>query len=306
MSRLPEFVRHHLDRGTPVREYAGELRAGRRGSLSVRLDDGRWYDFETGFSGGPFALVGHLAGTRSFEDTLRTVAAFVGGGVGPAPSRVRTAPRPGPRDTTAAARRLWNETRPIRGTAAAAYLESRGVGYIADAPSLRFHAALPHPTAPGRFPVLVSGVQDVQGRFLGVQRTYLDGPEKANVAPVRASLGRLSGGAVRLIEAAGERLLVGEGLETTAAAVRVLGWRGGAWATLGTCGLRAVRIPEHVTEVTIAADRDRRGGGQRAAAILARRLEGEGRRVRTNLPSLFAGDFADELEASSDARVNPD
>ena len=89
MSRLPEFVRHHLDRGTPVREYAGELRAGRRGSLSVRLDDGRWYDFETGFSGGPFALVGHLAGTRSFEDTLRTVAAFVGGGVGPAPSRVR-------------------------------------------------------------------------------------------------------------------------------------------------------------------------------------------------------------------------
>ena len=95
---------------------------------------------------------------------------------------------------------------------------------------------------------------------------------------------------MRLAESIGDRLLVGEGVETTAAAALVLDWRGGAWATLGTSGLRAVEIPECVREVTIAADRD--AGGLRAAA-LARRLEGEGRPVEIRAPC--RGDFADWL-----------
>ena len=156
-------------------------------------------------------------------------------------------------------------------------------------PALRFHAALSHPAAPGRFPALVAGAQDVRGRFLGIQRTYLDGPHKATVDPVRASLGSLARGAVRLREAHDGALLVGEGVESTAAAVRVLDWRSGAWATLGTSGLRAVVLPESVRRVVVAADRD--AGGLRAAAALAERLEAEGRRVTIEAPP--CGDFAD-------------
>ena len=76
---------------------------------------------------------------------------------------------------------------------------------------------------------------------------------------------------------------------STAAAVRVLDWPGGAWATLGTSGLRAVVLPESVRRVVIAADRD--AGGLRAAAALAERLESEGRRVTIEAPP--CGDFAD-------------
>ena len=229
-----------------------------------------------------------------------------GGGLSRPEPRSRSAPCPpsrtaagGRRDTRAAARRVWNATRPLAGTVGEAYLEARGVARVAGVPALRFHSALTHPTASGRFPCLVAGVQDAAGTFAGVQRAYLDPagePVKASVAPVRASLGSLRGGAVRLSEPRDGRLLLGEGIETTAAAALVLDWRGGAWATLGTSGLHAVELPSSAHHVMIAADRD--AGGLRAAAGLAKRLEGEGRTVEIRAP--LRGDFADWLnEATS-------
>ena len=146
------------------------------------------------------------------------------------------------------------------------------------------------PCAPGRFPCLVAGVQDAHGGFLGVQRTYLDaGAGKANVEPVKASLGSLAGGAVRLGEPEHGRLLVGEGIESTAAAMALFDAPG--WAALGTSGLRAIELPEYVIDVVIAADRD--AAGLRAAAALARKLEAEGRDVEIRRP--HKGDFNDAL-----------
>ena len=144
-------------------------------------------------------------------------------------------PIPGPDDADthrAAARRVWNATMPLAGTIAEIYLRHvRGVGHVAVAPALRFSPALSHPYAPGRFPCLVAGVQDVHGGFLDVQRIYLDregAPRKAAVEPVRASLGSLAGGAVRLAEPEpGRPLLVGEGIESTAAAMLISNLPGG-------------------------------------------------------------------------------
>ena len=213
------------------------------------------------------------------------------------PPESRPEPIPGPDDADArrkVARRVWKRTKPLQGTIAETYLRHvRRVGHVAGAPSLRFSAALSHPQAPGRYPCLVAGVQDVHGGFLGVQRIYLDregAPRKADVEPVRASLGSLAGGAVRLAEPEhGRPLLVGEGIESTAAAMLLFGLPG--WAALGTSGLRAIELPEHVIDVVIAADRD--AGGLRAAAALARRLEAEGRNVEIRRP--HKGDFNDVL-----------
>ena len=207
-------------------------------------------------------------------------------------------PIPGPDDADArrkVARRVWEATEPLPGTIAERYLRVRGVGHVAVAPALRSSAALSHPYAPGRFPCLVAGLQDVHGGFLGVQRTYLaaDGHDKANVEPDRASLGSLAGGAVRLAEPEpGRPLLVGEGIESTAAAMLLFDLPG--WATLGTSGLRNVELPEDVIDVVIAADRD--AAGLRAAAALARRLEAEGRNVEIRRP--HKGDFNDVLRES--------
>ena len=210
-------------------------------------------------------------------------------------SALAPAPSSKPRDTTAAARRVWNATKPLADTIAETYLRHvRGVGHVAVAPALRFSAALSHPYAPGRYPCLVAGVQDVHGGFLGVQRIYLDregAPRKADVEPVRACLGSVAGGAVRLAEPEHGRLLVGEGIESVAAAMALFDLPG--WAALGTAGMRSIELPEHVRDVVIAADRDANGAGQLAAADLAERLESEGRRVEIRAPC--TGDFADWL-----------
>ena len=200
------------------------------------------------------------------------------------------------------ARRVWNATRPLASTLAEKYIAARRVGHVASVPALRFHPALSHPTAPRRFPALVAGVQDADGGFLGIQRTYLrtDGSDKADVDPVRASLGNIRGGAVRLGEPVDGRLLLGEGIETTAAAVLVLDWNGSGWAALSTSGLKTVELPEHVRDVLIAADRDAKGGGQLAAAALAERLEAESRRVEIRMPP-FVGDWCDVLKLARDA-----
>ena len=105
------------------------------------------------------------------------------------------------------------------------------------------------------------------------------------------SLGKLTGGAVRLAEPADGVLLVGEGIESTAAAMQRLDLPG--WTALGTPALRALVVPEAVREVVIAADRD--APGLEAAAALAERLEAEGRRVTIVAPRA-GGDFADRRD----------
>lgn len=311
---MPDVARALLGEPNPRLSTARELRYGAHGSLAVHVGDphaGTFRDHEAGEGGGVLALVEHVrgGGRREAMAWLRDAGLLdsaggyradseLAGAVEPSKRRYRgdraPAPSSKPRDTTAAARRVWSATKPLPGTVAETYLHARGVGDVAGAPSLRFSAALSHPSAPERFPCLVAGVQDAHGGFLGVQRTYLDaaGAGKANVEPARASLGSLSGGAVRPAEPEHGRLLVGEGIESTAAAMLIFDLPG--WVALGTSGLRSIELPEHVRSVVIAADRDAGGEGQLAAAELAERLESEGREVEIELPP-FIGDWNDVL-----------
>ena len=301
--------------GEPDSRSHGEWRYGRRGSLAVHVAGGRagtWRDYEAGEGGRVLALVVRERG-GSKRDALAWLreSGFIGesgsgryradnelaGRDSPSKGRYRGDSAPArsswsskPRDTTAAARRVWKETRPLAGTIAERYLHARGVGHVAVAPSLRFSPALSHPQAPGCFPCLVARVQDVHGGFLAVHRIYLDREGgKANVDPVKANLGSIAGGAVRLAEPEHGRLLVGEGIESTAAAMALFDLPG--WAAIGTGGLTAIELPEHVIDVVIAADRD--AAGLKAAAALARRLEAEGRDVEIRRP--HKGDFNDAL-----------
>ena len=279
-----------------------ELRYGRRGSLAVHIAGpyaGRFRDHEAGQSGGVLDLVQRECGGDRCEAWAWLCAhGFLSGQSVPARQR-----HPGAvlthstgadlsRNNRAYAHQLWEEARPLRGTLAEAYLHGRGVA-VAGAQALRFHPRLRHPHPPyAFFPCLVACVQDCGGRFLGIQRTYLEGPHKASVQPVRASLGRLTtGGAVRLAEPANGVLLVGEGIESAAAAMQRLDLPG--WAALGTPGLRVLALPEAIRTVAIAADRD--APGLEAAAALAERLEAEGRRVTIVAPRA-GGDFADRRD----------
>ena len=315
---MPEVARALL--GEPARGGGREWRYGTHGSLAVHVAGeraGTWRDHEAGEGGGVLDLMVRERGGSKGEAVawLRDAGLLDGADGYPADNDLagRDAPSKGQyrrdsapvpssktRDTTAAARRVWKKTRPLAGTLAETYLHARGVGHVAVAPALRFSAALSHPQVPGRFPCLVAGVQDAYGDFLGVQRTYLDpsGTGKENVEPARASLGPVGGGAVRLAKPEHGCLLVGEGIETTAAAMVLFDLPG--WAALGTSGLRNVELPRCIRNVVIAADRDVGGDGQGAAAALGECLEAEGRNVEVDLPP-FIGDWNDVLLREQEA-----
>lgn len=192
----------------------------------------------------------------------------------PAPARQPTPDDAGDAKRRAALR-LWDQAAPAAGTVVEAYLRHRGVT-IPPPPALRF-ARLKHGPTGTWHPAMVAKVEAVDGRFLGVHRTYLaaDGRGKAAVDPAKMMLGAVAGGAVHLVPAA-DGMLIAEGIESTLSAMQASGRPG--WAALSTSGMRALELPAEVRAVVIVPDGD--GPGWAAAEAAARRWEREGRNVR--------------------------
>ena len=197
----------------------------------------------------------------------------------------------------AAALRIWNGADPVRGTAAETYLRHRRINHIVGSAALRYRRDASHPEA-GRNPAMVALVQGVDDRVLGVHRTYLtpDG-RKANLEPAKASLGPIWGGAVQLDPVAPE-LVIGEGIETSASAGKLLGLP--AWAAISAGNLaRGLVLPPEVRSIIIAADTD--PAGERAARDAALRWSREGRKVRIARPDKENADFNNVLLEHADA-----
>ncbi len=185
---------------------------------------------------------------------------------------------------------LWRGSEPVPGTPAARYLTARGLSGMAASTALRFRRDTPHPNA-GKLLALIALVSDRIGNPLGIHRTFLtlDG-HKAGVEPVKASLGPIWGGAIRLCPIQpGTPLLIGEGIETAGAASLLTGWP--AWAALSAGNMaKGLALPAEAQQVVIAADPDPPG---RAAAWEAwGRWRAEGRDVRVALPN-GSDDFND-------------
>jgi hypothetical protein len=185
---------------------------------------------------------------------------------------------------------LWLEGQPIKGTLAEAYLRDRAITcHLPD--SLRFHPACWHLSAK-RFPAMLARVDGVE-RF-ALHRTYLDpgGHGKAKLDPVKALLGAVAGGAVRLTEGQGP-LVVTEGIETALSlACGLLIRPATIWAALSTSGLAALSLPPEPSRLTIATDGD--NAGQKAGKTLAERAAALGWAV-SFLPAPMGRDWNDIL-----------
>ena len=223
------------------------------------------------------------------RDAMAALLRVAGGG-GPV-VRCSTPPRPSTgQQRSTRARAIWESTCPLHGTPAASYLDRRGLASLCGSPALRFHPEALHPSGL-RLPALVALVQAVDGRAVGVHRTYLqaDG-QKAAVVPQKATLGLIQGGAIRLKPPAPE-IVVGEGIESSGSAGLMLSLP--AWAAISAGNLSALLLPPEVQAVLIAADHDANGVGQHAAEQAAMRWRAEGRRVRIATPNKPGCDFND-------------
>ncbi len=227
------------------------------------------------------------------QETLADALARVTGGTWKAPGRITETQDDATRRqrATEAALRIWAGSTSASHTTADTYLTSRALPGLAASAALRFRGDCTHPEG-GRYPALIGLVVDVLGNPVAVHRTYLTANGcKANAEPAKASKGPIWHGAIRLDPAAPE-IVVGEGIESSASAGRLLGLP--AWAAICAGNLAsALVLLETVRAVVIAADADT--AGEKAAEAASVRWRKEGRRVRVARPDTPGRDFNDIL-----------
>lgn len=252
-------------------------------SFTVNDDKGFYHCFGCGAHGDAADFIAAVEGVD-----LREALARIGAGDLP---QMRSPPVPSvpDRDTVQAARVIWRSAGPIGGTASERYLRGRGIS-CSIPPTFR-HAQLAYGSGGDRLPCMVALVTGDDGALSGIQRTYLtDAGTKAKVPTPKLSLGRVSGGAIRLAPVAAE-VVVCEGAEDGLSLQQELGRA--VWVAAGASMLAGMRFPPAVRSIVIGADND--VAGEREAAKAAAVFTERGLRVRIMRPPEGFKDFNETL-----------
>jgi CHC2 zinc finger/Toprim domain len=294
-----------LKRATSI-EYAGPCPVcGGRDRFGVNIRRGLWNCRGCGKGGDVIALAQHVEGL-SFRDAVERLT-----GEQTTPSKPRPRPVAGPtpreddgdKQSLRIAALIAGGIIPLRSTPGASYLSDvRKIDAGAIAAVLESTAAIGwNPSVLFREPG-----HDLDGKRLGaiigimtdplsaeptggISRTYLHEGHKVGKAK---NLG--PAGIVRLTpdEDVSHGLFLAEGLETALAAMSK-GLRP-AWSTGSTSIMAKMPVLGGVESITILADHDENGAGERAAREAERRWEDAGREVRVWIPPT-RGDLNDIL-----------
>lgn len=286
--------------GDPVKEHSSrtDWRYRRKGSLSIDVAKGTWFDHEAGQGGGVLDLI-RQERKCSTGEALRWLE-NIGEHIAPV-QPVEADPH---RATSLrdAALRTWRETRLIGGTVAERYLVSRGLPHGVGCEDLRFHPRCPFgkdEAGNQRFvPAMVALVRAPGERTpLGIHRTELSADGRKID---RKMLGPCHGGVVMLSPHAPDSDVgICEGIETGLAVIKLGG--GPVWACLSAGSLASFRHLGGVSRLSIFADND--AAGIEAAQKCARRWIAAGSEVLIQAPQTKGNDFADELEAHEQGAV---
>ncbi|WP_208000044.1 DUF7146 domain-containing protein [Bartonella saheliensis] len=170
------------------------------------------------------------------------------------------------------AKKIWQQSQPIKDTLAETYLRMRGITCELPA-DLRFHDKCPHPLGM-ILPALVALIKGA-GSF-AIHRTFLQANGcKIDQKPAKAMLGAVMGGAVHLSQDNPEHLVICEGIETGLSLLSgLLSEPVNVWASLSTSGMMRVNFPRTKGRLTIAMDGD--DAGRKAGFTLAKRAYSQG------------------------------
>lgn len=197
---------------------------------------------------------------------------------------------------TANALKVWREAERFTGSPADVYLrDTRGIGDWLDMfdvdQVLRFHPRCWFGS--GLFaPCMIALVTHIRSNEpIAIHRTYLSDDRRPQRID-RKCLGPLRGGGIMFGEVT-DQVVIGEGIESTLSASKILGIRP-AWSMISRSGIERFSIPKGLKRVTVAADLDDSGDGQKSAIALVSRLTGAGIEAYIAAPKV-GKDFNDTL-----------
>lgn len=297
--------RHYLFNGRRHGRYwlVGDVDNSKGRSLYVRLVGadsgkgaaGKWTDAATGEHGDLLDLIAANQRLVDLPQVLDEARRFLSL---PDLAPISRDPLPPvPIGSPDAARRLFAMAKPICGTLAQRYLQTRGITERSGTGALRFH---PHcfyraedDEAPGReaWPALISAVTEIDGTVTGAHRTWLNPSpiDKAPVASPRRAMGQLLGNGVRF-GVATDVLVAGEGVETVLSLRQVLTSLP-AVAALSAAHLAALQLQPTLRRLYIAREAD--DAGRWAGDTLATRAIEAG--IEPLMLHAHHGDFNDDL-----------
>jgi hypothetical protein len=287
LARNAEAVcRHYLFNGHREGRYwlVGDVANTAGRSLFVRLGGltsgkgsaGKWTDAATGEHGDLLDLIARNRGLDRLRDALDEARTFLS--LAPEPPVPRQNRFPASRGSPESARRLYAMSKPVAGTLAHEYLQSRGIVTVPEGDPLRFHPRCyyrPDADSPTEtWPALIAAVTDLSGRITGAHRTWLDrsGHDKAPVDSPRRAMGHLLGHGVRF-GVANDVMAAGEGIETMLSLRSVVPTLP-MIAALSANHLAVLLFPPTLRRLYIARDAD--PAGDTAMASLADRAQAAG------------------------------
>jgi hypothetical protein len=194
--------------------------------------------------------------------------------------------------------KLWDECEPIKSDSlASVYLRARRLE-LPPAPDavLRFHWRCPFGEKQ-RHPCMVALLRDVKtDKVTGIHRTHITSARHGEAE--RKALGELTGSAVKLWPLGdGDTLAVGEGIETVLAAIKLGHASPPAWAMTVANNLSRLPVIDDVKRLTILADNDASGTGEKSARELRRKWAHK--EVVIRMPVETGSDFNDLLGRQS-------
>lgn len=197
------------------------------------------------------------------------------------------------------------------------YLLDRGINFRAlgrQPGSLRHHDGLVHPETGEIVPAMVAAINGLDGRFLGVHRTFLEMQPNGRVTKLtgvndaKLSLGGYVGGCIRLWRGqsgkslrdapAGDWAAIGEGIEDTASAV-MLKPAMRALVAVSLANMGSLELPPALEGVIILAQNDAAGSpAQKALQRAIDNFQRQGKRVKIARPAPGTKDLNDALTSS--------
>jgi len=187
---------------------------------------------------------------------------------------------------------LWNKAKPLSGSdPASCYLHSRGISI---APlNIRYSAKCWCSETKRDMEAMIVKIMDKDGKPIGIHRTYLDGPNKADIEEPKKQINTVKKPGALRIAAYKDVLGIAEGIETSLSAYQLFDIP--TWSVLNATQMELFEPPADVRKFVIYGDNDRNFKGQSAAYKLANKLYLRDLIVDVQIPDSF-GDWNDVLK----------